>query len=298
MKRSSFKTALTAFLAAAITALAVGCSGTGAPISVEVSAFTAVPVATLPVYGEAAALSTLSPEVTLLPFSVTPTPYVPLTPAPTRAPSQPSASVPSNATPLPAGFTGQAVFDNCAFLGNSLFEGLHAYGVITHGKFFTTVGLNIVTVYSSTTTNGHIPVINELNTGSYAAVIMMFGQNELGWPDPNAFFRRYAQLIRDVKTRQPNARIFITAMPPVTKALSDRSTDGVTNANIAMYNAMLLDLSSQFGYCRYITVPNEMYDESGALPVGASGDGIHLNMTYSRIWAEHICRSVAAGLGS
>ena len=39
-----------------------------------------------------------------------------------------------------------------------------------------------------------------------------------------------------------------------------------------------------------------LVDANGCLPADASGDGIHLNMTYSKYWADHICRTVAAVL--
>lgn len=300
-------------LAVCFTLLA--CIRTNGSVIVEISSFTAVPVSTFPPVSADVWLNTLSPAATPAPFDVSPTPYAPPTPTPTPAPTptvRPSADVtpvhtssnpggytPSPIfTPFPGGTADQSVFDNCAFVGNSLFEALHAYGVVTHGSFFTTVGLNINTVYTETSTHGSIPVIDELNTGSYIGVMLMFGQNELGWPDINVFIRKYADLIRDVKSRQPNARVFVTGMPPITKALSDRNEGGITNENISYINSLLEILASQFGYCRYIAVPSGMYDASGALPSAASGDGIHLNMTYSRIWAEYICLSVAAGLSS
>ena len=294
----------------------VGCASKTDPVTVEVRSFTAVPIATLPVVSSDVRFDTLAPLTTLAPFDVSPTPYAPPTPtpSPTRAPTNSASTPPATSanvtqppgatqpapwfTPIPAGQANQSIFDKCAFVGNSLFEALHAYGVVTHGAFFTTVGLNLNTVYTEPSTHGSVPVIDELNSGSYVGVLLMFGQNELGWPKPEAFIQKYAALIRDVKSRQPNARIFVTAMPPVTKALSDSSANGTTNANINYMNSLLANLSAQFGYCRFITVPDEMYDANDALPQQASGDGIHLNMTYSRIWANHICQAVAAGLTS
>lgn len=321
IKGSKLKLGLLLITAAAAiisTACAVGTP----PISVEVFDFTAVPIVSAPPVSADVRIETLAPAATPAPFDVTPTPYP--TPSPTPAPTKvptptpaatptPSAA-PSTAQPTqvptptpyvtqipwtpPGDQADQSVFDYCAFMGNSLFEALHAYGVVTHGSFFTTVGLNINTVYTESTTHGSIPVIDELNSGSYLGVILMFGQNELGWPNPSVFIQKYADLIRDVKSRQPGARIFITGMPPITKELSDRNQNGMTNANIENYNSMLIDLANQFGYCRYITVPDTMYDAQGALPAAASGDGIHLNMTYSRIWANHILSVVASGLST
>ena len=323
MARSFTKKCIVLALALSVLLSAIGCIRMGESVIIEISSFTAIPVSTLEPVSASVSLSTLAPLATAAPFSVSPTPYAPPTPTPeptpvpTKTPSdsdQPTSSAtpilvtPTHAaiTPAPApiftafpgGIADQRVFDNCAFVGNSMFEALHAYGVVTHGAFFTTVGLNINTVYTETATHGSIPVINELNTGSYIGVLLMFGQNELGWPDINVFIQKYANLIRDVKSRQPNARVFVTGMPPITKTLSDRNENGITNENINYINSLLADLASRFGYCRYIPVPEGMYGANDALPEAASGDGLHLNMTYSRIWAEYLCQAVAAGLSS
>ncbi len=211
------------------------------------------------------------------------------TPAPTDTPA-PNITPPPVITPPPA--PNYHIFENCAFVGNSIFEGLRQYGFIPYGHFFTRVGLNILTVYTQTTTNGHIPVIDELNTGSYAAVIMMFGQNELGWPNLNTFIDKYEQFLRDVWRRQPNAKLFIMGSPPVSAERSATSTTGVTNENIHLYNAQLEDLCARTANCYYISIPEVLVTASGALPNDASGDGIHLNKTYSKLWSDHICLTV------
>ena len=192
----------------------------------------------------------------------------------------------------------QSVFDSCAFVGNSTFEGLYKFGVITHGKFFTRVGLNINSVYTDTTTDGSVPVIDELNSGSYSGVIMCFGENELGWPNLNVFVQKYEQFCRDVWTRQPNAKLFITGLPPISakKSAAGGST-GVTNENINTMNALLEELCSRTDNLYFITVPDALYNEDHVLPDDASGDGLHLNLAYSRIWADQIMNIVGRVLG-
>ena len=67
------------------------------------------------------------------------------TEAPTPTPEPTATPVPGyTAAPEP----DYSVFDNSVFVGNSVFEGLYRYGVITHGKFMTKVGLNILSVYT------------------------------------------------------------------------------------------------------------------------------------------------------
>ncbi|MBQ2111287.1 MAG: hypothetical protein II191_06020 [Clostridia bacterium] len=258
-------------LAAVLTACSNG--GKNNTVIIDVTPVTAVPVPTQ--------IPSTEPPL----YTVAPTPT-----------AEPNITfVPSN-TPQPA--PDHSVFDNCAFVGNSTFEGLHIYGAITHGTFFTRVGLNIQSVYNLPTEDGKgkPPIIDELNSGSYQAVIMMFGENELGWPNINTFINKYEQFCRDVWTRQPGAKLFITGIPPVSAQKSATSTNGVTNENIQLYNSQLSDLCARVDDLYFITVPEALMTADGALPAEASGDGLHLNMTYSKYWADHICLSVMSVL--
>ena len=203
---------------------------------------------------------------------------------PTIAPT----AAPSNAP----GQLNYGVFDNCCFIGNSVFEGLHNYGVIKNGTWYTKVGLNILTVYNTPVIGGTVPVIDELNSGSYSGVLLMFGQNECGWPDLNNFIRKYEQLLRDVWAKQPQAKLFIMGITPVSKAVSDKGENGVTNANINTINEGLEALASRTENAYFVSVPSLFYTSDGSLQPDASTDGVHLNVNYMRLWADHICRIV------
>ena len=185
----------------------------------------------------------------------------------------------------------QSVFDDAAFIGNSVFEGFYRFGVITHGKFFTKVGLNVNSVYTDHTDTGTVPIIDEVAQGSYGKVIIQLGQNELAWPNITAFIQKYSDLIDDIMLRQPGAKVFIVALPPVTQAYNDADQSGVNNENITRMNGLLRELALRRGVV-FIEVPAELYDVNGALPEEASSDGLHLNLKYDRIWADHICLSV------
>lgn len=232
---------------------------------------------------EASSTPVVTPELTQGISTSAPTEYV--TPVTTPAPTE-------QGTPVP----DYTVFRNCAFVGNSTFEGLYRFGIITEGSFFTKVGLNILSVYEDSTEHGEVPIIDELNTGSYAAVILMFGENELGWPNINVFINKYSQLLNDIWARQPDCDIFITGIPPVSEAKSAQGSEsGVNNERIQLYNERLSELADERG-CHFITVPGILLNENGALPEEASSDGLHLNLEYSRYWADHICLSVMEGL--
>ncbi|MBR5949517.1 MAG: hypothetical protein IKZ82_12865, partial [Clostridia bacterium] len=182
----------------------------------------------------------------------------------------------------------QRIFDYCAFFGNSLFDSLFYNRVVTHGSFYTRVGLTVNTAYTLPSTYGSIPVIDELNTGSYRGILLMFGQNELGWA-PHSFTSRYSRLIADVHSRQPQATLLLAGMPPLSKYLSQTSTNGSTNENATIFNGIIREMAESCDYCRYIEPPASLYDSDGYLPANASPDGMHLNRTYLTIWAEHLC---------
>lgn len=232
------------------------------------------------------------------PFTVAPsttpdaTSYMPSpTPMLSDAPTQ------NTSTQSPSNSPDYSVFDKSAFVGNSIFEGLYRYGVITHGKFFTKVGLNILSVYTDTTTTGTVPVINELDNGDYESIIIMFGQNELGWPNVDSFIAHYSDFIDDVRAKQPAAKLFLTGLPPFSKAKSDEGgSSGLTNERVHLYNGKIEQLA-QSKNCYYISVPDAMMDSTGALPDEATSDGIHLNLNYSKIWADHICLTVMSAHG-
>lgn len=207
-------------------------------------------------------------------------PTIPPTIAPTTVPGQPDYSI----------------FDNCCFLGNSVFEGLHNYGVIKNGTWYTRVGLNILTVYNTPVIGGSVPIIDELNNGSYTGILLMFGQNECGWPDLNNFVRKYETLLQDVWAKQPQAKLFLMGITPVSKAVSDKGENGVTNEHINTINEGLQALAARTQNAYYVSVPSSFYTAGGALQENASSDGVHLSKAYMEIWADHICSVVSAVL--
>lgn len=248
------------------------------------------------------------PDVTSIVVSVptdvpefTPSPTAAPTQVPTEAPTAAPTEVPATGSPeatetpeptsKPSERPDQSVFDDAVFIGNSLFVGLYGYGIITHGKFLTKVGLNVNTVFTDPADGGSIPIIEELTDSDYRKVIIHLGLNELGWPSYTTYISKFSDLLDAVWERVPGARIFIVGLPPVSKAYSDKATNGVTNDNVNKMNKLLEELCERRG-AFFVDVPEELYDSNGYLPANASADGIHMNIEYDRIWADHITRTI------
>ena len=169
--------------------------------------------------------------------------------------------------------------------------GLYRFGVITHGDFFVKEGVNIGSVMTATADGYSKPIMEMVAEGTYAKAILFFGTNELGWPSYNSFINKYGKLVDKILELQPGCKVFIVGVPPVSKRVSETSTTGITIENVRRINQRLIAFAEARGLV-YVTVPDALFDEEGYLPSGASSDGIHFNLTYDRIWADHIARTV------
>lgn len=280
-------------------ALALAGCGKNDP-SVIIDIYTPEPVTTSPVVDVPTDVPDFTEEPTQAPTEVpteapTPAPTEEATAAPTEnagedTPTEKPTEKPTAAPTQKPGEPDQSVFDDAVFVGNCEFEGLYQFGVITHGKFFAKVGLNINTVYTDHVNGSTIPVIDEIGNGSYGKAILLFGQNELGWPSLTTFIQKYSDFIDDVREKQPGVKVYLTGMTPIGKKAEDESK-GITLANVNKLNGMIEELAQRRGAV-FIEAPAEMYDEHGYLVDGASSDGIHLNLAYDRIWADHITLKV------
>lgn len=132
-----------------------------------------------------------------------------------------------------------------------------------------------------------MPVIDELKGKSYGKVVLVFGENELGWSSQGAFANDYAKVIDAVRQRQPNATIYVHSIFPVTKSLSDRNEDMVNNARIRDYNSQLKTLAAQKGAV-YLDAAGAFQDSDGNLPNSATPDGVHLNRQHCLKWLDYL----------
>lgn len=181
---------------------------------------------------------------------------------------------------------------NAAMLGNSYLYGFDTYAVLPETDCFYRVGLNVRTVFTETMLDGEIPVIEELkNDKEYDQVLLMFGENELGWPNEQAFLDGYSEIIDTVSEYQPKATIYVQSMLPVSKEVSDKNENGINNDSIRDRNENLKALAKEKDAV-YLDVASIMEDENGDLPEDAATDGIHPNISYYRQWADFLKENV------
>ncbi len=180
-------------------------------------------------------------------------------------------------------------FDNSVFLGNSRFISFKNYGLAKN--VYSVVGLNVDTVFTKSVSGSNVTVINELNGKKYEKVILMFGDNECGWPNQNVFIERYSKVIAAVREKIPDAQIYLHSILPVSAQASSKSEFSCNNETINALNIKIKQLAADEGV-EFIEQPDCLKGADGALLPEAASDGIHLNKKYSEIWLNYLAETI------
>ncbi len=223
------------------------------------------------------------------------TEQIPLEPAqkqPTEQPSTPVTPVVAEEktqTPKKEDFSGVALF------GNSQIDGFHIYNSLPGADCLYRVGLNVKSAFEKPMLGEKKPVLDKLAEKQYTDIFLTFGENELGWTYPDVFIEDYRKLLSAVRERQPDAKLYIQSILPVSAEVSQKNEDNTNNTRIRQYNELLRKLAEEESVT-YIDVAAIVQDAEGNLPKEAATDGIHPGKNYNKKWADLIARYVTEGV--
>lgn len=181
--------------------------------------------------------------------------------------------------------TDKSGFGDIAFLGNSRLVSVKDNKLAPN--VYPVVGLDVRTVFTKHVTGSDVTVIDELDGKSFGSVVLLFGENECGWPNRDYFIAKYAEVIDAVKLKQPDAKIYLHAIIPISSEASAENECGCNNETICELNERIMQLAKDEGV-NFIDVPECLLDEQGNLISEAASDGIHLNRKYSTVWMGYL----------
>lgn len=186
-------------------------------------------------------------------------------------------------------------FEDAAFLGDSLTDGLLLYSDIRGPANLSYKGLTVQSVRTDKVIrlNGQkYTPLEALGKRSYGKVYILLGINELGWYNDQRFYNCYAQLIDLVRAAQPDAQIYLQTLLPVTAEKSE-SHEWLKNEKIAVYNDLIAQLAGEKGVY-LVDAHAALADENDALPADESVDGVHLTKAGYQRWADYLRTHTAA----
>ena len=180
-------------------------------------------------------------------------------------------------------------FDDAVFIGNSRTEGLKMYSGLTKATFITEVGLTVKTIFTDycDISGGYKNLcFSELDSREFSKVYIMLGMNELGWVYESVFKEDYGKIIDKIREINPDAKIYIQSIIPVSK-WKDSNDTTYTIYNVDRLNTQLRALADE-KEVHYVDVAEGLMDEEGYLPYEATLDGVHLVPEYCVKWLDYL----------
>ena len=207
----------------------------------------------------------------------------------TTEPATTTATFAGGTTAIGSGQVADSYFDDAAFIGDSRTQGLQLYTGLPNATFYATQGLMVDTFFSKKFVKaggGKITIPEAMKNQTFKKFYIMLGVNELGWAYEKVFIQKYGEVVDKVKELQPDAKIYVQSILPVTKAKSDG--DAIyNNTKISRYNELIEQMCREKGVT-YLHVADAVGLDNGALPAGSATDGVHLNREYCYKWLDYL----------
>lgn len=181
-------------------------------------------------------------------------------------------------------------FDDAVFIGNSQIEGISIYSSMKNATVLAGKGIMVDTIFTKEvikTKNGdRITIMDALELDKYGKIYIMLGANELGWAYDSEFIKQYAKVIDKMKELQPEAKIYVNAIIPVSKEKSEKDKI-YNNKNITRFNELILNMTKE-KEVYYLDSKEALADEEGNLPSESTTDGVHFSSSYYEKWFNYL----------
>ena len=181
-------------------------------------------------------------------------------------------------------------FDDAVFIGNSQMEGVAIYSSMKNVTVLAGKGIMVDTIFTKevikTKDSNRITIMSALELKKFGKIYIMLGANELGWAYDYEFIKQYGKVIDKLKELQPEAKIYVNAIMPVSKAKSN-SDKIYNNKNIEKFNKLIMNMTKE-KEVYYVDSKEALADEEGNLPANSTTDGVHFNSIYYEKWFNYL----------
>lgn len=184
---------------------------------------------------------------------------------------------------------GDEYFDDAAFVGDSITEGIKLYEVMTNATVVAARGINLDNVFTDDqirTAQGNSTVMGALEAAEPKKIYIMFGANGVGWFTEQHFTDVYTKFVQAVKEQHPDTQLYLQSILPVTQEFDD-SREDISNDKINRYNELVVEIAEE-QKVHYLDVASAFKDEKGCLPEDSNGDGMHFGNKYYQKWFDYL----------
>ena len=169
-------------------------------------------------------------------------------------------------------------FNNTLFIGDSITEGISAYGLLDKSNILAAKGLTI------SKAEKEMDTIIKRKPGK---IYILLGSNDLLYGmDSEKFSSEYLGFIQKIRDKLPDTKVYIQSIFPVSKDVENKKPL-LTNSRIDEFNLVLERKAKEQGI-GYIDIAVLLKDEGGTINKDFTSDGIHVKFKFYSIWLDCI----------
>lgn len=175
-------------------------------------------------------------------------------------------------------------FNDAVFLGDSLSVCLQSYSGLDNATFLCRTSMSVGGVFNMESDGTNL--VEKTKAAKPKKIYVMLGVNELIVPEnKETVMLKFDQLINQLKTDNPEARIYLQSILPYSKAKEEGGR--IKNNVIYDYNESLLKMAEEKGIY-YIDVYKAVTDKDNALRQDLTHDGVHMGEEGCKLWTNYL----------
>ncbi len=223
---------------------------------------------------------------------------------PTHSTQEGTNDIPANTVPDHSAVLGQTAdmgqgyIDSIIFLGDSTTYHMINRAVLTGGKetkqvwsgaegTLTLDGNIHKTTIKYPDTGAEMTVAEAVGAKKPEYMVITLGVNGVAYATETQFKAYYGKLISSIKQANPDTKIMLQSIFPVTEAY-DQKGGKLCNANIDIANGWIRQLAAEQG-CKYLDTATVLKNDNGAMiALYDSGDGIHMTADAYKAVLQYI----------
>ncbi len=202
-----------------------------------------------------------------------------------RPSSEPTFDFPDDRVP-------DSWYENTLFIGNSQMNGLAHYARVPNAHYYAKDAMTFVNVFKKELSDQdnfkNMTLEALLISRQYDKIVLNFGFNEAGAGGFKWFSTRFDQFMEKIRTWQPNAKIIINAIMPVSRGLlAERGEAGNCwkPENLRKLNDFFKSYANGTDVF-FIDCTPYFGDQDGYMFDSITNDGIHVKVKYYKVWRD------------
>jgi len=187
-------------------------------------------------------------------------------------------------------------FNDALFVGDSITSGFTIYDMFEGFNAIYKVGVNPMSAtkisFTTTSSGKELSMSEAVKYYNPRKLYIMLGTNGINWASSDELLSGYRELIKLLKSENPDCMIIVQSIPPVAKWVAQQKPS-FSKENFDIYNAGLREMCIEMGIY-FLDINAAFTTEDGYLSSDYSApDGVHFGYGGYQKWYDYLmCHTV------